>query len=524
MFSCKPDKDAMTESPDRRYFLGASLCTLLAACGGGGDGQSSPGDANQDKDPGPASQKNIDTALAQLDGLVTSIMASTGVPGVAVAVVQGDRKLYAKGFGSRDIRTLSPVDADTVFQLASLSKPIGATVVAREVSQGRVSWNQPVRELLPWFELSDAVATRMMTVGDLLSHRTGLPDHAGDRLEDIGYSQRQVLERLRYMPLKGFRTNYDYTNFGFTAGALAGAARSNLEWATLSEQAIYQPLGMSRTSSRFGDYAARDNRAIGHSKYSGRWQPETVRMPDAQAPAASVTSSVNDMAKWLSMMLGEGVFAGRRVLETSALIPAISAQMRTSPTGNYGYGFNVNTTSAGRRSYGHSGAFGLGAATAFKVVPSAGLAIVILTNGYPIGVPEALSEQFFDLVEHGAIQLDYPKLMGPTFEQMNAPEGSLVGVVRPNPPKPPQALSALAGTYRNNFHGPLLVTVSGNSLLLTLGGAPVRLPLAHWDGDVFTFTITTENAPPGTISKASFAANRVTLEYFDKEGLGTFVR
>ena len=511
----------MNNSSDRRHFLGASLCTLLAACGGG---QSSDAGAEQSKDPGPPSQKNIDTALAQLDGMVSGIMASTGVPGVAVAVVQGERKLYSKGFGSRDLRIASPVDADTVFQLASVSKSIAATVVAREVGLGHVSWNQPVRELLPWFELLDASATQQVTIGDLLSHRTGLPDHAGDRLEDIGYSQREVLERLRYLPLNGFRTNYNYTNFGFTAGAIAGAARSGTEWATLSEQSIYQTLGMSRTSSRFSDYITRDNRAVGHSKYSGKWLPDTVRMPDAQAPAASVTSSVNDMAKWLSMLLGEGVFAGRRVLEISALTPVLSPQMRTSATGNYGYGFNVNTTSAGRRSYGHSGAFGLGAATAFKIVPSTGLAIVILTNGYPIGVPEIIGEQFFDLVEYGAIQRDYAKLVGPTFAALLAPEGSLFGVARPTSPKQHQALSAYVGTYRNNYHGPLQVTASGNTLSLTLGVTPLRLLLTHWDGDVFTFAITNENASPGTISKASFSAGRVTLEYFDQQGLGTFAR
>ena len=517
----------MSNSTDRRHFLGASLCTLLAACGGGNINSAN---AQAITDPGPAEQKNIDLAVAQLDTLVASIMASTGVPGVAVAVVQGDRKLYAKGFGVRDIRNASPVDADTVFPLASVSKSVAATVVAREVTAGHVRWNQPVSELLAWFALSDPVVTKQVTIGDMLSHRSGLPDHAGDQLEDMGYSQREVLERLRLMPLDGFRTKYEYTNFGYTAGSLAGAAKSGVDWAALSEQAIYQPLGMTRTSSRFADFAGRSNRTVGHSKYGSSWAIDTQRMPDAQAPAASVTSSANDMAKWLSMLIGEGSFGGRRILSASALNPAISAQMQNSPAGNgqsagyYGYGFNVNTMSSGRKSYGHSGAFSLGAATAFKVLPATGLGIVILTNGYPIGVPEIISAQFFDLVEHGAVQNDYPKLFQPLFAGLVAPEGSLVGVPRPASPKPAQALQSYAGSYRNDYHGPLLVEVTGDSLLLTLGRTPLRLQLAHWDGDVFTFALNSENAPPGTISKASFAADRVTLEFFDANGLGTFVR
>ena len=315
-----------------------------------------------------------------------------------------------------------------------------------------------------------------------------------------------------------------------TAGGLATSAAAGIDWATLSEQAIYAPLGMTRTSSRFADFVARSNRVTGHRKVGGRWAVQTLRMPDAQAPAASVTSSVNDMAKWLALMLGEGMFAGRRVVDAAALAAAVSPQIETSPAGNgrsagySGYGFNVGTTSAGRKNYSHSGAFELGAATTFRVVPSTGVALIALTNGYPIGVPEILSAQFFDLVEFGAIQRDYAALFGPFFAAMNAPEGSLVGVPRPTAPAPPsRPLVASAGTYRNDYHGPLLIELSGDALLLTLGPAPLRRPLAHWDGDVFTFTMQDENAAPGTISKATFAPGRVTLEYYDREGLGTFV-
>lgn len=513
----------MTILQDRRRFLEGTLCTLVAASGGGG--------ANAGvTDPGPAPAKNIDHAIGQLDRLVVDLMASTGVPGLAVAVVQGERKLYAKGFGTRDVRSQSPVDADTVFQLASLSKSVGATAVAREVGLGHVAWDQPMRELLPWFELSDPKASKLVTLGDLYAHRTGLPEHIGDRLEDMGYDQRQVLERLRHVPLDGFRSKYGYTNFGLTAGGIATAAAAGVDWAALSEQAIYRPLGMSRTDSRFADFMKRDNRVIGHRKIDGNWVPNVMRVPDAQAPAASVTSSVNDLAKWLSMLLGDGVFAGQRVVDARALAPALSPQVESSPAtegrsaGHYGYGFNVGTTAAGRKTYGHSGAFALGTATAFKAVPSTGIAIVVLTNGYPIGVPEILSAQFFDLVEYGAIQRDYAGLSEPFFAGLNAPEGSLVGVARPASPAPSQPLSAYAGTYRNDYHGPLQVEVSGNALLLTLGAAPLRLPLTHWDTNVFTFTLVNENASPGTVSKATFEVDRVTLEYYDKERLGTFVR
>lgn len=520
-----PWSNAVPISEERRRFLEAALCIVLAGCGGGGGSGRSAGD------PGPVPDRNIDDAVALLDQLVAALMSSTGVPGMAVAVVRGEKTIYAKGFGVRALGTHSPVDADTVFQLASVSKSIGATVVAREIGRGQVAWDQPLRGLLPWFELADPEATRLVTIGDMYAHRSGLPGHIGDRLEDMGYDQRTVLERLRYVPLDGFRTRYDYTNFGLTAGGIATAAAAGTDWATLSEQAIYGPLGMTRTSSRFADFIDRSNRVTGHRIVDGKWATNTLRMPDAEAPAASVTSSVNDLAKWLSMMLGEGFYAGRRLVDAAALRAAVSPQIETSPAGNgrdaghYGFGFNVGKTSAGRRDFSHSGAFGMGAATAFRVVPSTGIGLVALTNGYPIGVPEILSAQFFDLLEYGAIQRDYQALIGPFFTALNAPEGSLVGVPPPTSPMPPsQSLSAFAGHYRNDYHGPLNVELAGGSLSLTIGGAPLRLPLAHWDADVFTFTLDNENASPGTISKATFETGKVTLEFYDKEHLGTFVR
>lgn len=505
------------------------MCAVGAALSGCGGSDNAAADMLK-PEPGAVPAATVDAALAQLDKLVADIMARTGVPGLAVAVVQGDHKRYAKGFGITDIRNPAPVDADTVFQLASVSKSVGATVVAREVGVGHVTWSQPVRELLPWFELSDPKASKLVTVGDLYAHRSGLPGHIGDRLEDMGYDQRQVLERLRFVPLDGFRTRWAYTNFGMTAGGIGVARAAGVDWATLSEQALYKPLGMSRTSSRFDDFVRRENRVTGHQQVEGKWTANVLRMPDAQAPAASVSSSVNDLARWLSLLIGEGVFAGQRVVEGIALADALSPQIESSPAsggrsaGYYGYGFNVGTTTGGRKTLGHSGGFAMGTGTAFKVVPVTGLGIVVLTNGYPIGVPEVLCAQFFDLVEHGAIQHDYAALFAPIFNDVIKPEGSLVGVPRPASPKPSQALPSYAGTFRNDYHGPLTVDVSGDTLLMTIGATPLKLPLTHWDGDVFTFTLLNENATLGTISKATFAKNGVTLEYYDKEGLGTFFR
>ena len=182
----------------------------------------------------------IEQALPQLDELVRDGMARTGVPGVAIAIVHGDETVLLKGYGVREVGKDLAVDPDTVFPLASLSKPIASTVIATLVSDGIVKWDDPIVDHDPAFELMDPWVTRAVTLRDMFAHRSGLPDHAGDHLEDIGYSRDQVLYRLRYVELEGpFRASYAYTNFGLTEAAIAAAKAAGKSWEELSEERLY---------------------------------------------------------------------------------------------------------------------------------------------------------------------------------------------------------------------------------------------------------------------------------------------
>ncbi|BBY24692.1 serine hydrolase [Mycobacterium stomatepiae] len=477
----------------------------------------------------------IDAAISKVDGLIHDLMRSTGVPGLSVAIVRGGKTVYARGFGVKDVTKGTGgdnrVDADTVFQLASVSKSVGATVVAHEVTTNVVTWDTPVAAKLPWFALSDTYVTGHVTVGDLYSHRSGLPDHAGDKLEDLGYDRRQVLEHLKYLPLAPFRSSYAYTNFGLTAAAEAVAAAAGKSWEDLSDEVLYRPLGMASTSSKYADYLARSNRAVLHVKAGDKWEPRFQRDPDAQTPAGGVSSSINDMARWLTMVMANGTYNGQRITSPEALLPAITPQVISSPAsppkaraGNYGHGFNASVTSSGRTEYGHSGAFASGAATNFVAMPSADVGIVALTNGAPYGIPEALTAQFMDLVQYGQIREDWPALYNHAIGWMNNAEGSLVGKQPPANPAPPRPLTDYLGVYASDYWGPAVVTQDNGQLQLALGPKNQTFPLAHWDGDTFTFSITDENAPPGTISKAAFSGDTLNLEYYDTDKLGTFTR
>ena len=470
----------------------------------------------------PLPDNAVENAVDKLDGLAADLMGKSGVPGLAVAVVHEGKTLYAKGFGVRDVRTGEPVDKDTVFQLASLSKPLSATVVARQVGEKTIGWDTPVVEQLPWFALSDPAVSRMVTVGDLFSHRSGLPDHAGDELEDLGYDRRAVLEKLRQLPLAPFRISYAYTNFGLTAGAEAVAAAAGKPWADLAAETLFEPLGMTSTSYRFADYEARPDRAVGHIRTDDGYQPRYVRDADAQAPAGGVSSTVDDLTHWMAMVLADGKHNGQQLIDAAALLPAVTPQVVSGPasepamrTGFYGYGFNMGTTSGARTQLSHSGAFELGAGTNVLMLPSAGVGIVALTNGTMSGVPEALTAQFADLVQFGEIREDWYELYRQAMMPMSDPVGSLVGARPPANPAPAQPLPGYLGTYRNDYWGDAVVSGRDGGLRLRLGPKGDTVDLEHWDGNVFTFTLATENAPPGTISKATFDGPRLTLEYYD---------
>ena len=519
----------------------AVVVVLLAVTGcGPAQPVSSPSPALSDAPPNEVSglqipAGRIDDAIARVDGLVGDLMKSTAIPGMAVAIVHGGKTLYAKGFGVKDATKGggqdNKVNANTVFQLASVSKSVGATVVAHEVSDNVVTWETPMVSKLPWFALNDPYVTGHLTIADLYSHRSGLPDHAGDKLEDLGYDRRQSLERLKYLPLAPFRISYAYTNFGVTAAAEAVAAAAGKPWEDLSDEVLYRPLGMAATSSRFADFVARPNHAVNHVKVGDNWEPRFQRDPDPQSAAGGVSSSVSDMARWLIMLLGNGTYNGQRIASPQALLPAITAQMISVPaktpkarSGFYGYGFNVSVTSSGRTAYSHSGAFSLGAATNFVVLPSEDVAIIALTNAAPIGVPETLTAEFMDLLQYGQIRENWASLYKQAIGWINDPEGSLVGKQPPTNPAPARPLSDYAGVYANDYWGPAIVTERDGALQLALGPKNQTFTLAHWDGDTFTFPLTSENAPPGTISKAVFSGNTLNLEYFDTDKLGTFTR
>ncbi|WP_233238604.1 serine hydrolase [Bordetella sp. LUAb4] len=475
-------------------------------------------------------------AVQALPRIIDSVLKRSHVPGMAVAVVVDGKTVFAQGYGKRRVGEEGVVNAQTVFQIASISKSISATVAAIEVGKGAVSWNDPVSRYLPNFKLSDPYVSMHGTIGDFFAHRSGLPGTAGDDLEDLGFKRAEVIERLRLLLLDDFRTSYHYANFSTTIGAEAVAAAVKQPWESLAEEQLFKPLGMATTSYRYRDYVARQNRASLHVYHHGVFEPLGQRDADEQAPAGGVSSSVVDLAEWLKLLLGDGSYQGKPLIAPAALLPALSPQSFSAlphaidaRPGFYGYGFNVNTETGGRPAMGHSGAFLLGAGTAFRIVPSAGIGIVVLTNGAPVGAAEAVVAEFLDTALYGKASRDWFAAYNGVMQGFFAPQADLSSQKPPAKPAPAQPLQQYTGHFDNPYYGPAEIREVNGGLTLTLGPKAMVFPLKHWDGATFAFTPAGEAELVDSLASMTFTgtpdqARGFVIKLYDENGVGRWTR
>jgi CubicO group peptidase (beta-lactamase class C family) len=525
-------------STSRRVAVLLVLASMFGAGLAVGPDGSAGAAAADDPYAWPVPHERIREAVHDVDAIVRRVQRRSGVPGIAVAVVDRGRVALAKGYGTTNTRRGRPVDADTAFEVASLSKPIGATVIARVVDRERVAWTDPIVRRLPDFRLADPYVTDHVTIEDMYAHRSGLPDHAGDLLEDLGFDRATVLDKLRFVPLAPFRAGYAYTNFGIVAAAEAVAAATGTPWGDLSRSVLYRPLGMTHTSSRYAQFAAAANHADPHVKVGHRWVARYTRDADAQTAASGVSSSARDMGHWLAMLASGGMWHGRRILSPDAMAdlraPRVITGLPTTAAARpeqYSLGFDVGVDATGRLRMSHSGASALGVGTNFALSPAAGVGIVVLTNAAPVGVAESIASEFMDRALIGHTTRDWYAAYGAVFARLAVPANSL-GSTPPGDPQPALAAAAYVGTYTSDFYGPLLVVERGSRLVMELGPAPEQFALRHWTGNTFAYRTRGEHASgtrPVTFGVSDGRATTVTVGDLDTAygvgaHLGVFTR
>lgn len=255
---------------------------------------------------------------ATLDAYTAKAVRDWQIPALAISVVKDGRVVFSKGYGVRELGKPGAADAQTLFAIGSTTKAMTAAAIGMLVDEGKVRWDDPVTRYLPGFQTGDPYVTREMTVRDLLTHRGGLGNT--DYLwYESDIPSAEVRRRVRFLrPAYSMRSSFIYQNVMYALAGDVVAAASGMPWEEFVRRRIFTPLAMSRTVATLGETQSRDNVASPHDRVDGAIRPIRNASVDPVAPAGSVWSSVDDMAKWMRFILDTARTADGRALLKSA--------------------------------------------------------------------------------------------------------------------------------------------------------------------------------------------------------------
>ena len=244
--------------------------------------------------------------VLRFETVANQLVANGRIPGLAMAIVKDGRILSARGYGVTDARNPQPVDAHTVFRLASLSKSFAGTVTGMLVNDGVLRWDSHLTDYVPEFRLSLPNAAQQVTVADVLSHRVGLTHNAFDRDLEGNADYHTLTMKLANAPMKCAPGEcYAYQNVAFSLiGDVVFATTGQFFSETVARR-IFKPLGMHDASYGLEGIEASARWARPHVRGGGGWVPLTPKPTYYRvAPAAGVNASISDMAQWLLAQTG----------------------------------------------------------------------------------------------------------------------------------------------------------------------------------------------------------------------------
>ncbi|MBH0019220.1 serine hydrolase [Pseudoalteromonas sp. SWXJ133] len=346
----------------------------------------------------------------KIDDVIKASMARFDVPGMAVAIVENDKVIFAKGFGVTNLDTNKKVNKDTLFGIASNTKAFTTAALAKLVDEGKLSWDDRVIDHLPEFKLYDSYVTREMRIRDLLSHRSGLGLGQGDLMiwPSTDKSVDEILAGLQYLkPASSFRSKYAYNNLMFVTAGEVVARVSGISWNDYIEKNILQPLHMDNSRAGFSRIPkSNKNWATGHIPMDGTLHPFFVNYLEDFRGAGAIASSVSDMSQWLRTQLaggkmpsGEQLFSEKQ--QAQMWHPHITSMASKSAFESYhqqfrGYGLGWSIEDYhGFKKLGHGGGI-LGMVSQVTLLPEKKLGIVILSNQQAFGALSAVTHEVLE--------------------------------------------------------------------------------------------------------------------------------
>ncbi|WP_408032241.1 serine hydrolase [Tenacibaculum xiamenense] len=439
-----------------------------------------------------------DKRLKGIDKELNNLLKITNTPGFAIAVVEGDKVVYAKGFGYRDYENKIPVDANTLFAIGSTTKAFTSAILGKLRADKKVSFNDSPRKYIPELEFYNDDMNKNIIIKDLMRHSTGLPSSDFSWYFFPTYNKDSLLFRVKYQaPITGVRQQWHYNNHMFLAQGVLAEKITGKSWEENVSNDFFKPLNMTRSNATITEMKSFTNAAFGYQQENDG----SIRKMDYQdiagmAPAGSINSSVNDMAKWLITWINNGKYNNKEIIPSSYLNEAISPQMVMSSTlpsknspdihfQNYGYGWNLSSYKGHYRVEHGGNLIGFTASVAF--FPTDKVGIVVLSNQGFSEVPSLVRNIISDRMLNEK-KTDWVKRY--TNVQKRArelQEGNDVVNTSSNVKntKPSHSKVDYVGNYYNPGYGKFKVFIKNDSLFMQTTDKTRLFYLNHYHYDTF---------------------------------------
>ncbi|WP_347262286.1 serine hydrolase domain-containing protein [Rudaea sp.] len=453
----------------------------------------------------PAATPNTD-ARSDVDGIVDAVVARYHLPGIAVGIIDDGKVVYTRVVGN--LASGKPMDADTLFGIASNTKAMTSTLLARLVQRDKLRWDDPVAKYLPSFRMHDPWVTANMQVGDLLVHRSGLPEGAGDLMlwpTPNQFTPDDVVAGLQYLkPAYSFRAGYAYDNTLYIVAGQLAAATGGASYADLMRREIFEPMGMTRC--RIGAWNRKDvgNVADPNVWRDGKYVLEAAKDPVVHAQtmdsAGGVRCSLNDMLTWARNWLVptpkqlEWLSPEQRRHEWTSYTPMPISKRKRDWDGTlfygYGYGWRIADID-GQMTVSHTGTLS-GMYSAMTLLPLRRSGFVVLINADADNARSVLIEMLskhFTAPGKARSVASYADELEQADKQQRS---SNIPDTSSRKPATVAELKAQLGVWRDPWFGEARICAQGSAVRFAsaksprMAGQVMRVGdryLVHWDSD-----------------------------------------
>lgn len=467
-----------------------------------------------------ATAQNIDKRFADLDTFVNRVLRDWHAAGCAVAVVEKNKLVYAKGFGYKDYAKKIPATENTQFAIGSCSKAFTASLLGMAEREGKLDLDKPVHEYLPELQFYNESLTNHVTARDMMCHRTGLPRH------DYSWygattTRDSLIYRIRYLePSAPLRQKWQYNNFMFVVQGVLAERLYGSKWETLVKEKIFQPLGMTHSNFSVGDMQKETDFTFGYREVKDSVVKLEYMNIDPIGPAGSINSTVKDMANWVITWINGGKFNGKEVLPAPYVNQAISSQMVVSGGipgkdmpdvffSTYGLAWFLSSY-RGHYRVDHGGNIdGFSATTCF--FPADSIGVVVLVNQDGSAVPDIIRNTIIDKML-GLSYRNWNKLQHDAYIKSRASaltqKLNADSLNRKKNTHPSHELPAYTGLFEQPGYGKMNVVLDKDTLWMNYNKFVHKWFLRHYHYDVFEVISTDDpDSGGGDGNKVRFLTN-----------------